>query len=152
MHGYVPGEQPRGGQVHQAQHERESVSLRRRRCSGPSGVPSRRGCKNIPIRWPTAFRAGPAKLLGVEPNWILCGNGSDDILTIVTRAFVGQGDCLRLPYPSYILYKTLAQLQGAEAEEIHFQPDWSLGDDFAKPRRAIEAGVSAQSRTVRRAR
>ena len=60
-------------------------------------------------------------MLGVEPSWILCGNGSDDILTIVTRAFVGQGDLLRLPYPSYILYKTLAQLQGAESEEIHFR-------------------------------
>ena len=32
-----------------------------------------------------------AEVLGVEPNWILCGNGSDDILTITTRAFVGCG-------------------------------------------------------------
>ncbi len=74
----------------------------------------------------------------MEPNWILCGNGSDDLLTIVTRAFVGQGDCLRLPYPSYILYKTLAQLQGADAEEVHFQKDWSLGDDFSKPRARLK--------------
>ncbi len=71
--------------------------------------------------------------MGVEQNWILCGNGSDDLLTIITRAFVGQGERLRLPYPSYILYKTLAQLQGAQAEEIQFQPDWSLGDEFVKP-------------------
>ena len=107
---------------------------RRRRCSAPSAARSSSDCKSIQIRWPTPFAAAPRNCLGVEPNWILCGNGSDDILTIVTRAFVGQGDCLRLPYPSYILYKTLAQLQGAEAEEIHFQKDWSLGDDFAKPR------------------
>ena len=60
------------------------------------------------------------------------------MLTIVTRAFVGQGDCLRLPYPSYILYKTLAQLQGAEAEEVHFQKDWSLADDFSKPRARLK--------------
>ncbi len=64
----------------------------------------------------------------------MCGNGSDDILTIVTRVFVGQGDLLRLPYPSYILYKTLAELQGANAEEVHFQSDWSLADDFAAER------------------
>ncbi len=85
-----------------------------------------------------AFRNRAAELLGIEPNWILCGNGSDDILTIVTRAFVGQGDLLRLPYPSYILYKTLAQLQGANAEEIHFQKDWSLGEDFAKPQARLK--------------
>jgi histidinol-phosphate aminotransferase len=64
----------------------------------------------------------------------MCGNGSDDILTIVTRAFVDAGDLLRLPYPSYILYKTLAQLQGAQSEEVHFQRDWSLGDDFSARR------------------
>ena len=62
----------------------------------------------------------------------------DDILTIVTRAFVGQGDLLRLPYPSYILYKTLAQLQGAESEEVRFQPDWSLGDDFSARRERLK--------------
>jgi histidinol-phosphate aminotransferase len=82
----------------------------------------------------TAFRTRAGELLGVPPEWIMCGNGSDDILTIVTRTFVGQGDLLRLPYPSYILYKTLAQLQGAEAEEVRFQPDWSLGGNFAAPR------------------
>ena len=70
-------------------------------------------------------------MLGVEPDWILCGNGSDDILTIVTRAFVGHGQLLRLPYPSYILYETLAQIQGAGSEEVHFSADWSLPDRFA---------------------
>jgi len=58
-------------------------------------------------------------------------NGSDDVLTIVTRTFVGQGQLLRLPFPSYILYKTLAQLQGARAEEVRFRPDWSLPEEFA---------------------
>jgi histidinol-phosphate aminotransferase len=78
------------------------------------------------------FRQKAAELWGVEPDWILCGNGSDDILTIVTRTLVGTGELLRLPYPSYILYRTLAQLQGANFEEVHFNPDWSLSDDFAK--------------------
>jgi histidinol-phosphate aminotransferase len=86
----------------------------------------------------TAFRARASELLGVSPEWILCGNGSDDILTIVTRAFVGQGDLVRLPYPSYILYKTLAQLQGAEAEEVHFRADWSLNDDLTAPRERLK--------------
>ena len=69
--------------------------------------------------------------MGVEPEWILCGNGSDDILTIVTRALVGEGELLRLPYPSYVLYRTLAELQGARFEEVHFGADWGLGPRFA---------------------
>jgi histidinol-phosphate aminotransferase len=78
-----------------------------------------------------AFRRRAAEMLGVGPDRILCGNGSDDILTIATRTFVGQGQLLRLPYPSYVLYKTLAQLQGARSEEVLFEPDWSLPPRFA---------------------
>ena len=80
-----------------------------------------RGWAAIPIRWrpPSASRA--AEVLGVEPDWILCGNGSDEILTIAMRAFVGQGDLLRLPYPSYILYRTLAQIQGAKTDEVRLR-------------------------------
>jgi histidinol-phosphate aminotransferase len=131
MHGYVPGEQPREGNV---------IKLNTNENPYPSspavqraiGVAIKMGLQKYPDPMAEAFRASAAKLLGVEVNWILCGNGSDDLLTIVTRAFVGQGECLRLPYPSYILYKTLAQLQGAEAEEVQFAKDWTLGDDFGR--------------------
>jgi histidinol-phosphate aminotransferase len=133
MHGYVPGEQPREGNI---------IKLNTNENPYPSSPAVQRaigraiqmGLQKYPDPLATAFRNRAAELLGVESNWILCGNGSDDLLTIATRAFVGQGDCLRLPYPSYILYKTLAQLQGAEAEEVFFEKDWSLGEDFAKPR------------------
>jgi len=133
MHGYVPGEQPQEGGV---------IKLNTNENPYPSSPAVQRaigraiqmGLQKYPDPMASSFRQRAAQLLDVEPNWILCGNGSDDILTIVTRAFVGQGDLLRLPYPSYILYRTLAQLQGAEAEEIHFQTDWSLTDDFARPK------------------
>ncbi len=129
MQGYVPGEQPQAGKF---------IKLNTNENPYPSspavqrsiGMAIKQGLQKYPDPMANAFRVRAAQVLGVEPDWILCGNGSDDILTIVTRAFVGQGDCVRLPYPSYILYKTLAQLQGANAEEIHFQPDWTLGDDF----------------------
>ena len=61
---------------------------------------------------------------------ILCGNGSDDCLTILTRAFVGSGQKLRLPYPSYILYRTLAELQAAQFEEVAFDKDFGLSSAF----------------------
>ena len=72
-----------------------------------------------------AFRIRAAEVLGVDPDWVLCGNGSDDILTITTRALVGQGQALRTPYPSYVLYRTLAEIQGAECHEVRFRDDWS---------------------------
>jgi len=134
MKGYVPGEQPRGREKFIKLNTNENPYP----CSPAVGraiaAVLERGLQKYPDPMAEAFRVRAAAVFGVEPNWILCGNGSDDILTIVTRAFVGQADSLRLPYPSYILYKTLAQLQGAEAEEVRFHADWSLGGDFAAPR------------------
>jgi histidinol-phosphate aminotransferase len=69
----------------------------------------------------------------VDPDWILCGNGSDDILTIVTRAFVGTSDMVRFANPSYLLYRTLAEIQGAACDIINYNADWSLPAEFAKP-------------------
>ena len=129
MAGYVPGEQPRDGKlvklntnenpyppspkvieaIHQATGERL------RRYPDPIGE---------------AFRKTAAKLHRVKPEMILAGNGSDDLLTILTRAFVGPGDVILAPTPSYILYKTLAELQNANYFEVPFESDWSL--DLAK--------------------
>src|SRR3954452_25633919 len=131
MQGYVPGEQPRGGQVIKLNTNENpypcSPAVQR-----AIGRAIQAGLQKYPDPMANSFRQRAAEVLGVEPNWILCGNGSDDILTIVTRAFVGEGDLLRLPYPSYILYKTLAQLQGARSEEVHFDANWSLGEDFTR--------------------
>ena len=78
-----------------------------------------RGLARYPDPMAERFRRRAGEVLGVDPDWILCGNGSDDILTIVTRAFVGERQWLRLPYPSYILYKTLAQLAGRRGRRGH---------------------------------
>ena len=134
MQGYTPGEQPRGGKF---------IKLNTNESPYPCSPAVKRaivatmeaGLQRYPDPMAEAFRQRAGELLGVAPDCILCGNGSDDILTIVTRAFVATGDCLRLPYPSYKLFTTLAQIQGAAAEEIRFQPDLTLGDDFAAPGR-----------------
>lgn len=129
MAGYAPGEQPReGGMIKLNTNENPY------RCSPAVDAAVaevlRRGLQKYPDPLATEFRVAAARLHGVEPDWILCGNGSDDILTIVTRALVGQGELIRLPYPSYILYKTLAELQAARAEEVFFQRDWTLRTAF----------------------
>src|SRR5688572_6168580 len=133
MAGYTPGEQPQGGKFVKLNTNENPYPPSPKVALAIENV-LRQGLAKYPDPLATSFRVRAAEVLGVEPSWILCGNGSDDILTIVTRAFVGQGERLRLPYPSYILYKTLAQLQGAGAEEIHFEPDWSLSDRFAAKR------------------
>jgi histidinol-phosphate aminotransferase len=132
MAGYVPGEQPQDGAFIKLNTNENPYppSLR----VAPAVQEAVQRLQKYPDPTAGPFRRRAAKLLGVKPEWILCGNGSDDILTIVTRALVGQGQLLRLPYPSYILYKTLAELQGARSEEVHFNADWSLPETFAQGR------------------
>ena len=131
MQGYVPGEQPQGGKF---------IKLNTNENPYPASDSVARAITSVLgkslIRYPdasgTAFRIAAAEVLGVDADWILCGNGSDDILTILTRAMVGEGELLRLPTPSYVLYNTLARLQGAQSEEVPFDANWQLTPEFAE--------------------
>src|SRR5688572_1354254 len=130
MAGYTPGEQPRDG---------EHVKLNTNENPYP---PSPRVFDAIrealtgdrlrkyhdPLG--TAFREAASKVLGVSPDQILIGNGSDDILTILTRAFVPEGGLVVSPTPSYLLYKTLADIQGARFQTVPYTPDWKLPEPW----------------------
>ncbi len=125
MAGYVPGEQPRAG---------EFIKLNTNENPYP---PSPRVAEAIvraldgrlrlyPDPVGSEFRRVAARLHGVEPEMILVGNGSDDLLTILTRAFVAPGDTVVYPTPSYILYRTLVELQDARGVAVPFSADWRL--------------------------
>jgi histidinol-phosphate aminotransferase len=72
------------------------------------------------------FRRAAGQVLNVDPDAILIGNGSDDILTILTRTFVSEGGLIVAPTPSYSLYRSLAEIQGARFETVRFTEDWKL--------------------------
>jgi histidinol-phosphate aminotransferase len=131
MEGYVPGEQPQRGKVIKL-NTNENPYV----CSPRVLEAIERTCRDGLSRYPDptarAFRMRAADLLGIDPDWMLCGNGSDDLLTMATRALVGEGDTVRYPTPSYILYRTLAQIQGACWDEVPFREDWSLPRQFAQ--------------------
>jgi histidinol-phosphate aminotransferase len=76
------------------------------------------------------FRRAAGRVLGVDPDGILIGNGSDDVLTILTRAFVPEGGTIASPTPSYVLYRSLAEIQGARFETVRFTDDWRLPDPW----------------------
>jgi histidinol-phosphate aminotransferase len=132
MTGYVPGEQPQGGKLIKL-NTNENPFQCSPKVKAAIGRVVQQGLQKYPDPLATAFRIRAAELLGVGPDWILCGNGSDDILTIVTRAFVGPSDTVRFANPSYLLYRTLAEIQDAKCDVVNYRNDWSLGDDFAKP-------------------
>jgi histidinol-phosphate aminotransferase len=133
MKGYVPGEQPTATEKFIKLNTNENPYQCSPKVKAAIGRVVQSGLQKYPDPLATAFRIRAGELLGIDPDWILCGNGSDDILTIVTRAFVGTSDMVRFVNPSYLLYRTLAEIQGAACEIINYNADWSLPDEFAKP-------------------
>ncbi len=129
MHGYTPGEQPKPGErivklntdenpfppserVMKAVREMEPEMLRR--YPSPTAEP---------------FRHAAAAVHEVSADMILCGNGSDDILTIATRTFVPPGGTLAFPDPTYSLYPALCQIQDAKALHVPWEKGWALPVD-----------------------
>jgi histidinol-phosphate aminotransferase len=134
MSGYVPGEQPRDGEFLKLNTNENPYPPSPRVAEAISRALADGRLRRYPDPVGAAFRESAARLHGVDPSMILVGNGSDDLLTIVTRAFVGPGELVVYPTPSYILYRTLAELQDARRVEIPFSEDWSLDPaQFARP-------------------
>ena len=79
------------------------------------------------------FCQAAASLFDLDPDWILPANGSDENLTIIVRSFADAGEIVSFPYPSYILYETLADIQGARHERLLLNDDWSWDIDRVRP-------------------
>jgi histidinol-phosphate aminotransferase len=141
--GYVPGEQPQSGDWIKLNTNENPYPPSPAVAPAVAAAAAGRGLAKYPDPLATAFRARAAAVLGVDPDWIICGNGSDDLLTMLVRTFVGAGERLRTATPSYVLYRTLAGLQGAVCEEVPFARDWSLGDDFAASSAGLRLAILA---------
>ena len=60
------------------------------------------------------LRAELAKLYGTTPDRLFVGNGSDEILSLMTDAFVEDDETIASLDPSYSLYRTLADIRGVK--------------------------------------
>ena len=151
MAGYMPGEQPGVGEriiklntndnpfppspkVMAALHEAEPEMLRR-----------------YPNPTADAFREAAAKVLGVTTDMLLAGNGSDDILSIAIRTFVGPNDLLACPDPTYSLYPVLAEIEQSRFVTVPWDSDFDLPIDAllaANPRAIWFANPNAPTGTI----
>jgi len=149
MEGYVPGEQPRG---------RDFIKLNTNENPYP---PSPRVREAIlrelgePLRlYPdpgaTALRRQAALTYGFDLPNVIAGNGSDDLLAMIARAFVGEGDPLACPVPTYTLYDTLVRIQGGKLAGVPYPEDYSLPRGLAgkKARVTIVANPNSPSGTA----
>ena len=59
-------------------------------------------------------RAALGEWIGVDPAWIVVGNGADELIGLLGRAAFGPGDEVVVPHPSFEPYSTEALLAGAD--------------------------------------
>jgi histidinol-phosphate aminotransferase len=87
----------------------------------------------------TALRAAVAALHGLGEDNVCIGNGSDDILNLLVRAFCTQEAAAGFTLPSYSLYPVLVEIQDGRSNVIEFDRTMRLPVEriIASPARAF---------------
>jgi histidinol-phosphate aminotransferase len=129
MTGYTPGEQPGPGErVIKLNTNENPYPPSPKVLEAIRAVDGER-LRRYPSPMSDGFRAAAARALGVTPEMILAGNGSDEILSLVVRAFIAPGEILAYPEPTYSLYPVLAEIGEVQVAEVPWGPGWALPVD-----------------------
>lgn len=158
VEGYVPGEQPKIPNI---------IKLNTNENPYPTSPKVMEVLQNLSSdafrKYPDPvsldFRQACAKLYGYDSaDWVIIGNGMDELLAMAIRTFVDPGDTILTTYPTYTLYETLAQLHGAEIKMVDLDDDFQLTEEFFStearlcflPRPNAPTGVCMPRDTVER--
>lgn len=144
MRGYQPGEQPQDGGF---------IKLNTNENPYPPSPGVRRAilaeAKDTLRLYPdpdaTRLRRQAALTYGFELPRVIAGNGSDDLLAMIARAFVGEGDVLCCPTPTYTLYDTLVRIQGGKVRGVPYPDDYSLPPGLFRARGSVTVVASPNS-------
>ena len=136
MAGYEPGFQPSSGDV---------VKLNTNENPYPPSPKVIEAIKNVtgeqlrkyPQPLGDSFREAAAKVLGVEPENIICANGGDDLLNMAIRAMCDEKRPVAYPTPTYSLYPELAKIQNCPFIEIPFDSEFNLPAKLASTGAAL---------------
>lgn len=82
------------------------------------------------------LKAALERRFGLDARWITLGNGSNDILELVARAFLSQGRSSLFSAHAFAVYGLATQATGAQAIVVPAQPE-GLGHDLDAMREAV---------------
>ncbi|NGQ94559.1 histidinol-phosphate transaminase [Brevibacillus sp. SYP-B805] len=89
----------------------------------------------LELRWELA------KFLNVEPDQLIFGNGSDEIILMIARAYLEKGTNTVMATPTFSQYRSNAIVEGAELREIPLK-------DGVHDLEAMAAAIDANTRVV----
>ena len=126
MVGYVPGEQPKPGSQIIKLNTNENPYP-----PSPAAIAALRSLdgerlRRYPDPYANEFRQAISQVLGAPIDWIMVSNGSDELLNVIVRACAELGRKVVYPTPTYVLYRTLTQMQPTEIIEIPYGENYRL--------------------------
>ncbi len=125
---YTPGEQPQGGGWVKLNTNENPYPPSPRALQAIRNAISEDGAllRLYPSPDAAPLRAAAAALHQFPEGDILAGNGSDDLLNILMRAYAGPGRPIGMLDPSYSLYPVLAAAQGAAVVKVPIAADFTF--------------------------
>ena len=82
-----------------------------------------------------------AKKLGVAPDELIFGNGSNEIIELAVRAFMRPGDQAVMARQAFVVYQLIVQAVGGQSVQVALR-------DFTHDLSAIAAAVSAETKII----
>ncbi len=83
--------------------------------------------------YPDTYSGGLREALGdlydLDPENIIAGNGSDEMLDVIFKTFTNWGDDAAVPVPSYSLYDYFVKCNGGRAIMVDLTDDYQLDVD-----------------------
>ena len=125
LEGYTPGAQPRRADLIKLNTNENPYP------PSPRVLAAVRKELNASLRLypdPVALelRKRAAVLYNVRPENVMAGNGSDELLSILMRCYVGEEDCVAYPVPTYSLYETLIAIQDGQSLTVRYADDFTI--------------------------
>jgi histidinol-phosphate aminotransferase len=70
-----------------------------------------------------------AGLAGISSDCVVTGNGSDDVIDCVIRAFASPGDTVAHPDPTFVMIPVFSRINGITPVPVPLAPDFSMDAD-----------------------
>lgn len=88
----------------------------------------------------SALVSAYSKIYGIEENCVVAGNGSDELISVISQTFLSPGDKIMVVLPDFSMYEFYAKISGAEVVKYTKHNDFEI--DFPSISREVaENGI-----------
>ncbi|MBE6050640.1 MAG: histidinol-phosphate transaminase [Clostridium sp.] len=72
------------------------------------------------------LREAIAKVYNTDVSEVFCGNGSDEVISLIVKTFLEEGGNIVTPYPTYTVYKVSAAMEGISCTFVDVDENYEI--------------------------